>query len=206
VRAAVVLLLGVLAGNAGATGRLDAYFAELEAPDRARWQQPERVVSVLGLRRGMVIADVGAGTGYFTRRFAAAVGPKGRVLALDIEPGMLEELRRRAPEAKNIETRQVAPDDPGLAPRSVDRIFVCNTGHHLPDRVRYYAKLRRALRPGGRLVLVDFYRRDLPLGPPTKEKVSRAQTLREARAAGFRLHASHAFLPYQYFLELDAAP
>jgi ubiquinone/menaquinone biosynthesis C-methylase UbiE len=150
-----------------------------------------------------VIADVGAGSGYFARRFAAAVGPDGKVLALDVEPAMLEELRRRAPGIANLETPQVAPDDPGLAPQSVDVVFVCNTGHHLPDRVRYYAKLRRALRSGGRLVLIDFYRRELPVGPPVAEKVSRARTLREAEAAGFRLRASHGFLSYQYFLELE---
>jgi ubiquinone/menaquinone biosynthesis C-methylase UbiE len=202
-KAAIVLLLTIFAGSAGATGRLDAYIAELESADRARWQQPERVVAALRLRRGMVVADVGAGTGYFSRRFAAAIGPKGRVIALDIEAGMLEELRRRALDARNLETRTVAPDDPKLAPHSVDLIFVCNTGHHLPDRVRYYGKLRRALRPAGRLVLIDFYRRELPIGPPVAEKVSRAQTLSEAQAAGFRLRASPAFLPYQYFLEFD---
>ncbi len=199
-RAAALLVLVAAAASAG---RFDRYFAELEAPDRALWQRPERVVATLRLRPGMTIADVGAGTGYFARRFAAAVGARGRVLALDTEQDMLDELRRRAPEAANIEPRRVAPGDPGLAPASVDLVFVCNTGHHLPDRVRYYARLRRALRRHGRLVLVDFYRRKLPVGPPVEEKVSRAETLREAGAAGFRLRASHDFLPYQYFLEFS---
>ena len=196
--AAVALLL--LATAAGA-GRFDAYFAELESPDRAGWQQPARVVETLRLRAGMTVADVGAGTGYFARRFAAAVGPTGKVLALDIEPEMLEELRRRAPDATNIETRRAEPADPGLAPASVDVVFICDTGHHLHDRVRYYGKLRRALRRGGRLVLVDFYKRPLPVGPPVQEKLSRAETQREAEAAGFRLRASHTFLTHQYFLE-----
>jgi len=196
-----VATLVVLVATAAGAGRFDAYFAELESPDRARWQQPERVVETLRLHPGMTVADVGAGTGYFARRFAAAVGPTGKVLALDTEPEMLDELRRRAPDATNIETRRVGPDDPALAPASVDLIFICNTGHHLHDRVRYYGKLRRALRRRGRLVLVDFYKRPLPLGPPVKEKLSRAETQHEAEAAGFRLRASHTFLPYQYFLE-----
>jgi len=196
--AAVALLLLATAASAG---RFDAYFAELESPDRAGWQQPARVVETLRLRAGMTVADVGAGTGYFARRFAAAVGPTGKVLALDIEPEMLEELRRRAPDATNIETRRAEPADPGLAPASVDVVFICDTGHHLHDRVRYYGKLRRALRRGGRLVLVDFYKRPLPVGPPVQEKLSRAETQREAEAAGFRLRASHTFLPHQYFLE-----
>ncbi|TMB17566.1 MAG: class I SAM-dependent methyltransferase [Deltaproteobacteria bacterium] len=196
--AAVALLLLATAASAG---RFDAYFAELESPDRAGWQQPARVVETLRLRAGMTVADVGAGTGYFARRFAAAVGPTGKVLALDIEPEMLEELRRRAPDATNIETRRAEPADPGLAPASVDVVFICDTGHHLHDRVRYYGKLRRALRRGGRLVLVDFYKRPLPVGPPVQEKLSRAETQREAEAAGFRLRASHTFLTHQYFLE-----
>src|SRR6185503_21320138 len=126
-----VFFLAGLVGAAGGADRLAAYIAELEAPERAEWQQPDRVVETLALRPGMAIADVGAGTGYFTRRFAAAVGARGKVLALDVEQGMLDELRRRAPDAANIETRRVAPDDPGLAAGSVDLVFVCNTGHHL---------------------------------------------------------------------------
>ena len=97
--------------------------------------------------------------------------------------------------------RRAEPADPGLAPASVDVVFICDTGHHLHDRVRYYGKLRRALRRGGRLVLVDFYKRPLPVGPPVQEKLSRAETQREAEAAGFRLRASQTFLTHQYFLE-----
>ncbi|HJQ84267.1 MAG TPA: class I SAM-dependent methyltransferase [Candidatus Binatia bacterium] len=202
-RASALALLISLAATASAVEpRLERYVAELEDPGRDEWQQPERVVKTLALRPGMVVADVGAGTGYFARRFGAAVAPGGKVLALDVEPGMLDELRRRAPDAKNVETRVVPPGDPGLAPKSVDVVFICNTGHHLPDRVRYYGNLRQALRPGGRLVLVDFHKRDLPVGPPVKEKLSRDETLHEAEEAGFRLRAGHDILPYQYFLEL----
>ena len=108
-------------------------------------------------------------------------------------------------QAPKIETRRVAPDDPGLAPASVDVVFICDTGHHLPDRVRYYRRLREALRPGGRLVLIDFYKTKLPVGPPPERKISRRATEREAEAAGFRLVQSHLFLPYQYFLEFVPA-
>ncbi len=199
-RTAAIVLLALVV-TAGAAGRFDGYFAELESPERNAWQLPERVIATLHLRPGMTIVDVGAGTGYFTRRLATAVGPEGKVLALDIQPAMLDELRRRTPKAQNIETRLVAPNDPGLEPASADLVFVCNTGHHLADRVRYYGKLRDALRPGGRLVLIDFDKRPLPVGPPVEEKVSEADTRNEAEAAGFRLRASHTFLPHQYFLE-----
>lgn len=186
-------------------GNLERYIAELEDPARDDWQEPVRVVETLRVRPGMVVADVGAGSGYFTRRFAAAVGPTGRVIAVDTEQGMLDELRRRTGDAPNVERRQVAPDDPGLDPASVDLIFICNTGHHLPDRPRYYAKLREALRPGGRLVLVDFHKRPLPVGPPVERKLSQTETEAEAKAAGFRLRTAHGFLRYQYFLELEPA-
>jgi arsenite methyltransferase len=199
-RTATIAIL-VLAATAAVAGRFDAYFAELESPERERWQQPERVIATLRLRPGMTVADVGAGTGYFTRRFASVVGPRGKVLALDTEQEMLDELHRRAPRAGNIELRRVAPDDPGLTPASVDLVFVCDTGHHLPDRVQYYGKLRRALRPEGRLVLIDFEKRPLPVGPPVAEKISLDETQHEAERAGFTLGASHTFLPYQYFLE-----
>src|SRR5215470_11012923 len=197
--AVILLTLPLLVGAeepAHQPGRLDAYINELEDPHRDAWQEPARVVGALRLRPGMIVVDVGAGTGYFARRFAVAVRPGGKVIALDTEPGMLAELTRRAQGLDDIETRQVAPDDPGLAPASVDLIFICNTGHHLPDRVHYYAKLREALRKGGRLVLVDFYKRKLPVGPPVDHKLSRETTQHEAEAAGFRLLRAHGFLPY----------
>lgn len=197
--AAFIILIATVAG----AGRFDAYFAELESPERARWQQPERVLKTLRLQPGMAIADVGAGTGYFTRRFAAAVGAKGRVLALDTEQEMLDELHRRSPKAANIELRRVEPDDPGLAPGGVELVFICNTSHHLPDREQYYAKLRRALGAGGRLVVIDFEKRPLPVGPPVAEKVSREDAQREIEKAGFTLRAAYTFLPHQYFLEFD---
>lgn len=183
---------------------LGAYMAELESPDRAKWQKPREVVNALGLKQGMTIADIGAGTGYFTRRFAPRVGPQGTIYALDTEQGMLDDLHRRAPGFKNIVRRVVAPDDPKLGDATIDLIFICNTGHHLPDRVHYYEKLRQALRPGGRLVLIDFQKKKLPVGPPLNEKVSREETLEEAKKAGFKLRRSRDFLPYQYFLELEA--
>ena len=175
-----------------------------ESPERAAWQHPDQVVKVLNLKPGDTVADIGAGTGYFTRRFAKAVAPGGEALGLDIEPGMVRYMQEDAARRglSNYSARVVAPDDPGLEPGSVDLIFLCNTYHHLNHRVTYLRNLRAALKPGGRIAIVDFYRnRKTPPGPPRAVKIARSQVIREFQRAGYRLYREHKFLPYQYFLE-----
>ncbi len=175
-----------------------------EDPARAEWQQPEKVVQSLNLKTGNVIADIGAGTGYFTRLFAAAVGSQGKAIGLDIEPSMVEYMKEDALKRsmENYEARLIKPDGPGLTPQSVDVIFICNTYHHIKDRVNYLKRLSGALNENGRIVIVDFYKKPLPVGPRLLEhKVSEVKVLKEFKAAGYRLTRSLDFLPYQYFLE-----
>ncbi|HZT71624.1 MAG TPA: methyltransferase domain-containing protein [Terriglobia bacterium] len=178
------------------------YIEILEDPSRDAWQQPQRVVSALGLKPGEVVADLGSGPGYFTLRFARAVGPSGKVYAIDISQEMLDYLEKQAHARglSNIQTILAEPHDPKLPPDSVDLIFICDTLHHIPDRPSYYPFLMRALRPGGRLVNIDFHKRPLPVGPPVEMKISRAEMVREAEAAGFHLERQYGFLKYQYFL------
>jgi len=172
----------------------------LDSKDREEWQKPHEVVQALALRPDEVIADIGAGTGYFSRRFAHHAG---KVLAVDIEPKLLAEVRKNAP--PNLETIVAAPDDPKLPPASADTIFFCNVLHHIDRRPAYYAKLARALKPGGRIVIVEFYKKPLPVGPPVAMKLSEAEIEAELRAAGFRKTKEHGFLPYQYFFEFERA-
>lgn len=172
----------------------------LDNQEREAWQKPHEVIEALAPRPGEVIADIGAGTGYFARRFARHAG---KVLAVDIEPGLLEELRKSAP--PNLEIIHAAPDDPKLPPASADTIFFCNVLHHIDSRPAYYAKLARALKPGGRIVILDFYKKPLPVGPPVTMKLSEKEIEEELRAAGFRKTKEHAFLPYQYFFEFARA-
>jgi ubiquinone/menaquinone biosynthesis C-methylase UbiE len=176
----------------------------LEDPDRLRWQRPARLVQSLGLRPGQTVAEIGAGSGYFVRRFARIVGPRGRVYAVDVEPRMLpiliERLRRGG--IKNVTPVLGRDDDPLLPARSCDLVLVVNTYHHFPGGPRYLRRLRRLLRPGGRLVNVDFHRRETPVGPPVERRVARETFLRDARRAGFRLVREATFLPYQYCLVL----
>jgi ubiquinone/menaquinone biosynthesis C-methylase UbiE/phosphohistidine phosphatase SixA len=179
-----------------------AYIAILEDPQRDAWQKPDQVVRALRLRAGDSVADIGAGSGYFTLRLANAVGTSGRVRAVDISSDMLSHLKQRVREAglANVEMVAGKPDDPLLPPGSVDLVFVCDTWHHIDERPRYLATLARALKPGARIAIVDFHRRELPVGPPPSMKLSREQVVAEFAAAGYRLAEEHPFLEYQYFL------
>lgn len=184
----------------------EEYARTLEDPKRDEWQKPHEVVQALDLKPGATVADLGAGTGYFVLRFAHRVGPQGKVLAVDIDPQLLDRISRRVEEQKlaNVETVLASPDDPHLRAGSVDLIFLCDVIHHIDQRPAYYELLARALKPGGRIVIVDFHKRPLPVGPPPKMKIAREEMIREFDASGFRLSREHTFLPHQYFLVFEA--
>jgi ubiquinone/menaquinone biosynthesis C-methylase UbiE len=179
-----------------------AYIAFLDDPARDAYQKPDEVMKALALRPGEVVADIGAGSGYFTVRFARAVGETGRVYAVDISPDMIRHLNRRIRDAgiRNVVTVLSEPDDPLLPDASVDRLVIVDTWHHIEDQPRYLALLTRMLKPGGQVVHIDYQKRELPVGPPVSMKVAREDLVRQMEAAGFRLAAEHTFLPYQYFL------
>ena len=182
----------------------ERYLAKLEGPDREAWQKPDRLIAALGLRPGDVACEVGAGPGYLALRMARAVGARGVVHAIDVEPRMIEALRRRAREAgmKNIRAILAMPGRGALPPRRCHLILIVNTFHHFPDGAAYLRGLASRLVPGGRIVVVDFHRRELPVGPPLEHKVSRADFLAVAREAGLERIRERRFLPYQYFVEL----
>jgi len=178
------------------------YIHFLEDPQRAQWQRPEEVMAKLGLRPGDAVADLGAGSGYFTLLFAKAVGPQGKVYAVDVLPEMLDYIRQRAQNdgVKNIQLVQAKPDDPQLPSASVNLIFICDTLHHIEARAAYYPLLAKSLRPGGRLVNIDFYKKSLPVGPPPAMKIDKQDMIEEVKVAGFHVVKDFDFLPYQYFL------
>jgi cyclopropane fatty-acyl-phospholipid synthase-like methyltransferase len=185
-----------------------AYIAFLEDPKRDAYQKPMEVITALGLKEGEVIADIGAGSGYFTFRFAHHVGEKGRVFAVDVSPDMILFMNRRIRDLKlkNVTTILAAPDDPFLADASVDRIFICEVWHHIENQQSYLALLKRMLKPGGQVIMVDFQKRELPIGPPVSMKIAREDLLRQMESAGFYLVREHSFLPYQYFLVFEVRP
>ena len=172
------------------------YAKILEDPARDAWQKPHEVLMALALRPEEAVADIGAGSGYFSRRLALHAG---KVYAVDIDGKLLEMTKANAP--ANVETVLASANDPKLAPASVDTIFFCDVLHHIGERPAYYAKLDKALRPGGRIVMIDFHKRDLPVGPPVSMKLSEEEVIAEMRSAGFVLARKHDFLPHQYFME-----
>ena len=172
----------------------EEYARVLEDPSRDEWQKPHDVVMALNLKSTETIADIGSGTGYFARRFA---NHAAKVYAVDIDEKLLE--TARAAGLPNLETVLAAPDDPRL-PAKVDTIFFCDVLHHIDNRPAYYAKMAKALKTGGRVVVIDFYRKDLPVGPPQSMKLSDEQVILEFEGAGFALAKRLDILPYQYFL------
>lgn len=171
-------------------------------PHRPRWQKPEAVLRALGLRRGAVVADVGAGPGFFTLRLAKAVGPRGHVYAVDPEPATLDVLRGRVARAglTNVTPVLNTEDAPLVPPGSCDVALIVNVYHHFRKGSEFLRRVARCLKPGGRLVNIDWADRETPKGPPLDRRIPAAVVVQQARRAGLRLAAEHGFLPYQYFL------
>jgi ubiquinone/menaquinone biosynthesis C-methylase UbiE len=174
------------------------YAKVLEDPSRDEWQKPHDVVMALGLKPTDTVADIGAGTGYFARRFAMHAA---KVYAVDIDPKLLAIARENAP--ANLETVLAEPDDPKLPAASVDVIVFCDVLHHIENRPAYYARLAKALKPNGRIVVIDFYKKDLPVGPPPDMKLSDSQVTSEFQNAGFAVARRLDILPYQYYLVFE---
>lgn len=182
-----------------------AYIAALEDPKRDAYQKPDEVLRALGVKAGEVIADVGAGSGYFTFRLAHQVGPGGRVYAVDVSADMVRHLHARVRDMGllNVSPILAPPDDP-LLPQPVDRFVIVNVWHHVEDQARYLALMKKYLKPGGEVVMIDFHKRELPVGPPAGMKIAREDLVRQMQAHGFQVAAEHTFLPYQYFLVFRA--
>lgn len=184
-----------------------AFVGRMLDPGRDRWQRPAHVLRALRVRRNAVIADVGAGPGYFTIPLARAVGPGGRVYAVDPEPRSLERLRRRLGThgVRNVTPVLSRGDDPHLPASACDLVLIIDTYHHFPDGPAFLRRAARALKAGGCLVGIDFEKRETPVGPPVEHRIAREEFLRDARRAGLAPVAEHRFLPYQYFIVLQRA-
>ena len=168
-------------------------------PARDQWQMPSRVIEALGLKASESVADIGAGTGYFTVRLAKAA-PTATVYAVDIEPAMVAHLAKRAKaeQLANVVAVQAGSDRPNL-PQPVDLVLIVDTYHHLPNRVAYFKGLSASLKPSGRVAIIDF-RKDSPEGPPVEFRFMPEQIESELRQAGYQVDARHDFLPRQHFL------
>ena len=179
-----------------------AYIGALEDPKRDAYQKPHEVIHALGLKPGELIADIGAGSGYFTFHLARHVGAKGKVYAVDISPDMILHINRRIrdTQATNVVSILADPDDPLLPDQSVNRFFICDVWHHVENQTKYLSLLKKMLKPGGEVVIIDFHKKELPVGPPLQIKIAREDMIKQLESNGFRLTKEHTFLPYQYFL------
>ncbi|HSK30877.1 MAG TPA: methyltransferase domain-containing protein [Candidatus Limnocylindria bacterium] len=179
-----------------------AYIGMLDDPKRDAYQKPHEVLAALNLKPGEVIADIGAGSGYFSFRLGHHVGAEGKVFAVDVSPDMIRHINRRVRELKvnNVVSVLADPDDPLLPDRSVNRFFICDVWHHVENQTKYLSLLKKMLKPGGEVVMIDFHKKELPVGPPLQMKIAREDLIKQMESNGFRLRKEHSFLPYQYFL------
>ena len=174
-----------------------------ESPKRMKWQMPDRIVDELGIKPGQTVADLGSGGGIFTVRFSKAVGEKGLVYAVDVEELYLKHVEKRIKDGKltNVELIHAQYDDPLLSKNSLDIIFLCDSWHHIKGRDGYIWRLYQALKPGGRLVVIEFrYQQPEIKLVDLEHRIPRSQTLKLAQEGGFKLHGEYFFLPRQYFL------
>jgi cyclopropane fatty-acyl-phospholipid synthase-like methyltransferase len=180
----------------------DGWAKVFDDPERDRWQKPHEVIMALKLASNSVVADIGAGTGYFSARLAHMT-PGGRVYAVDLEPDMVKYLGERAKRdgLKNLVAVQAKPDSPEL-PDKVDRILLVDTYHHISERVTYFKRLRDALKPDGQVAIIDFTA-DSPVGPPKSDRISARKVAEEMTLAGYTQVAQHVFLPYQFYLVFE---
>lgn len=179
----------------------------LESPDRQSWQMPEKVIEELKLKNGDVVADIGAGTGYFSRRFAEKVAPKGQSIGFDINPAMVDYMQRDAAAREmkaNYRAELIQSRNPVLQKDYYDLIFFCNTYQHIENRVAYFKTLAQSLKRKGRIVIIDFSKlekADEESGEVPANLVDKDTVKREFKKAGFRLKRDLTFLPSQFFLE-----
>ncbi|HSF10802.1 MAG TPA: class I SAM-dependent methyltransferase [Nitrospirales bacterium] len=200
------VLLSLTASCAHKTWDINRYIHALERPERDQHQQPEKVIEALNLTPGMMVIDIGAGSGYFTRRFAQSVGDKGRVIAIDVEQKMLNYNKQQLEKlglANRVHFVLAESEGPTFSGNNADMVFLCDVYHHLEDQIDYLANTKPALKPNGRVVIIDYYNdaRSGTLGFSKRHLVPKEQVIKDMEQAGFTLAKEHTFLPRQYFLE-----
>jgi predicted methyltransferase len=174
----------------------------LEGPDREVWQRPDQIMDALGIAEGSVVAELGAAGGWFTIRLARRVGPNGYVYAEDIQPQMIEVINRRLPREnlRNVKAFLGDLDDPKLPPNALDAILIVDAYHEMEKPVALLRNAAIALKPDGRIGIVDFNMTGGGPGPAMDERLDPERVIREAQAAGLVLLSRPSFLRYQYML------
>lgn len=184
-------------------GNFENLIADYESKDRVIWQKPDMVISLLGDLEGKTVADLGAGTGYFAFRLV----PKAqKVIGVDIDRRFIEfmdsvKVRLPKPYQDRFESRLAKPDDPMLQPEEADAVVMVNTYGYIENRVKYLQILSKGMSGGAQLLIIDFKKNSLPIGPEDEFKVSVTQVERELKAAGFNIRKiDNEALDYQYIV------
>jgi 2-polyprenyl-3-methyl-5-hydroxy-6-metoxy-1,4-benzoquinol methylase len=174
---------------------------QFESAERDAYQQPQKVLEYLGPLKDKKIMDIGAGSGYFSVKLA----DKGaNVIAADVSEEFQTALKKRVNENKfkNIQLRKIAYDDPGLENNEVDMVLIVNTYHHIENRSEYFAKVKKGIKPNGELVIIDFYKTVIPVGPPVDHKISIDEVIAELKKAGYKsFEVNVDLLLYQYIIK-----
>jgi predicted methyltransferase len=178
--------------------------SELEAPDRSEWQQAGKIMDVLGIGDASVVADLGAGSGWFTIQLANRVGPNGLVYAEDVQRPMIQAIKIRVDRLglKNVTTVLGTQTDPRL-PKPVDAVLIVDAYHEMEQPVALLTNLAKFLQPTGRIGIVDFRKDGGGPGPPMEERVDPETVIRDVEAAGLVLRSRETFLKYQYMLVFE---
>lgn len=172
-----------------------------ESKERDEYQQPAKVLDYLGALDGKKVMDIGAGSGYFSVKLAAR---GAQVIAADVNQEFLDHIEKRIEEEnlQQIECRKIPYDSPALEANEVDLVLIVNTYHHLEDRIAYFKKVKTGLKENGQLLVIDFFKKELPMGPSVDHKISREIVLEELQAAGFEIkEVLIDLLPYQYLIK-----
>jgi len=183
------------------------YIWYLESENRDRWQKPDKVIEALQISEGTVIADIGAGGGYFTERFSNQVGKRGHVYAVDVQDVMIGLLKERVKNRKleNVTVIKGKFGTPMLPCHAIDIAFFSSVYKEIDDRIRYMKEVRRCLKPGGQVAIIEFYKDRGLVGPELADRLSESEVIDEMRSAGFILIRQFDFLPKEYFLLFGVA-
>jgi ubiquinone/menaquinone biosynthesis C-methylase UbiE len=181
---------------------------QLEGPDRDAWQRPDQIMDALQIGENSVVADLGAGGGWFTVRLARRVGPNGHVYAEDIQPQMIQAIERRVTREslRNVTTQRGTADDPRLPAGTMDAVLIVDAYHEIERPVVLLANAAKSLKPGGVIAIINFKKDGGGPGPSMEERVDPEQVVADARAAGLELRKRDDFLRYQYMLTFGLPP
>lgn len=180
----------------------DQLIKHFDSKDRDAWQKPDEVIKFLENLKEKTVYDIGAGSGYFSLRLS---GKAKKVVAGDINNNFLNHIRDKINEKNisNIETRLIPEDHPGIKKNEADVVLMVNTYHHIDNRVEYLKKISDGLKSGGELVIIDFFKTELPVGPPVNHKLSMDEIIKELKEAGFsNMEINVKLLEYQFLIRI----